>query len=73
MIVAAYVRVSTSRQVRLQTIDPEEEWTFVAQVPAVVSQEQFDLAREKLCSCGWGTRSSRLLQDLTLINSSQGA
>jgi site-specific DNA recombinase len=27
---------------------PEEEWTFVAQVPAVVSQQQFDLAREKL-------------------------
>jgi site-specific DNA recombinase len=27
---------------------PEEEWTFVAQVPAVVSQEQFDLAAEKL-------------------------
>ena len=27
---------------------PPEEWTFVAQVPAVVSQEQFDLAREKL-------------------------
>ncbi len=27
---------------------PEEEWTFVAQVPAVVSQEHFDLAREKL-------------------------
>jgi site-specific DNA recombinase len=27
---------------------PAEEWTFVAQVPAVVSQEQFDLAREKL-------------------------
>src|SRR5215203_3458522 len=27
---------------------PEEEWTFVAEVPAVVSQEQFDLAKEKL-------------------------
>ena len=27
---------------------PEEEWTFVAQVPAVVSQQQFDLVREKL-------------------------
>ena len=27
---------------------PPEEWTFVAQVPAVVSQEQFDLAKEKL-------------------------
>ena len=27
---------------------PAEEWIFVAQVPAVVSQEQFDLAREKL-------------------------
>jgi site-specific DNA recombinase len=27
---------------------PEEEWIFVAQVPAVVSQEQFDLAKEKL-------------------------
>lgn len=27
---------------------PEEEWVFVAQVPAVVSQRQFDLAREKL-------------------------
>jgi site-specific DNA recombinase len=27
---------------------PEEEWTFVAEVPAVVSQEQFDLAAEKL-------------------------
>ena len=27
---------------------PEEEWIFVAQVPAVVSQEQFDLAEEKL-------------------------
>ncbi len=26
----------------------EEEWVFVAQVPAVVSQEQFDLAAEKL-------------------------
>jgi site-specific DNA recombinase len=27
---------------------PAEEWVFVAQVPAVVSQQQFDLAREKL-------------------------
>jgi site-specific DNA recombinase len=27
---------------------PEEEWVFVAQVPAMVSQEQFDLAKEKL-------------------------
>jgi site-specific DNA recombinase len=27
---------------------PPEEWVFVAQVPAVVSQQQFDLAREKL-------------------------
>jgi site-specific DNA recombinase len=27
---------------------PEEEWIFVAQVPAVVSREQFDLAKEKL-------------------------
>jgi site-specific DNA recombinase len=27
---------------------PEEEWTFVAEVPSVVSQEQFDLAKEKL-------------------------
>src|SRR5215210_6915608 len=27
---------------------PEEEWIFVAEVPAVVSQEQFDLAKEKL-------------------------
>jgi len=27
---------------------PEEEWTFVAEVPAVVSQEQFDLAAQKL-------------------------
>jgi site-specific DNA recombinase len=27
---------------------PEEEWTFVAQVPAVVSQEQFDLVAQKL-------------------------
>ena len=27
---------------------PEEEWTFVAEVPAVVSREQFDLAKEKL-------------------------
>src|SRR5215204_2783863 len=27
---------------------PEEEWVFVAEVPAVVSQEQFDLAKEKL-------------------------
>ena len=27
---------------------PKEEWIFVAQVPAVVSQERFDLAKEKL-------------------------
>jgi site-specific DNA recombinase len=27
---------------------PGEEWLFVAEVPAVVSQEQFDLAKEKL-------------------------
>ena len=27
---------------------PEEEWIFVAQVPAVVSQEQFDLVEKKL-------------------------
>jgi len=27
---------------------PPEEWTFVAQVPAVVSQEQFDLVAQKL-------------------------
>jgi site-specific DNA recombinase len=27
---------------------PEEEWVFVAQVPALVSQEQLDLAKEKL-------------------------
>jgi site-specific DNA recombinase len=27
---------------------PEEEWLFVAEVPAVVSQEQFDLAAQKL-------------------------
>lgn len=27
---------------------PEEEWVFVAEVPAMVSQEQFDLAKEKL-------------------------
>jgi site-specific DNA recombinase len=27
---------------------PEEEWIFVAQVPAVVSQEQFDLVAQKL-------------------------
>jgi site-specific DNA recombinase len=27
---------------------PEEEWTFVAQVPAVVSQEHFDLVAQKL-------------------------
>lgn len=27
---------------------PAEEWVFVAQVPALVSQEQFDLAAQKL-------------------------
>ena len=27
---------------------PEEEWIFVAEVPAAVSQKQFDLAKEKL-------------------------
>ena len=27
---------------------PEEEWTFVAQVPAVLGQEQFDLVAQKL-------------------------
>jgi site-specific DNA recombinase len=27
---------------------PEEEWTFVAEAPAIVSQEQFDLAAQKL-------------------------
>jgi len=27
---------------------PEEEWIYVAEVPAVVSQEQFELAKEKL-------------------------
>jgi hypothetical protein len=27
---------------------PPEEWVFMAQVPAVVSQEQLDLAKEKL-------------------------
>ena len=29
-------------------LPPEEEWIFVAQVPAVVSQEHFDLVAQKL-------------------------
>ena len=42
-----------------------EEWIFVAQVPAVVSQEQFDLAREKLSkNQSFATRNNKANEHL---------